>query len=136
MALGEMMGHKETDLTDEQKRVLFDKATEAPFTGKFLHSKDTGMYTCANCGHELFNSDSKFSAPPPNEGWPSFSDVAKAGSVKLVNDNRYGMERKEVICANCEGHLGHFFDDGPAEADGKHFCINSVCLDFKPTKNK
>lgn len=92
------------------------------------------MYTCANCGYELFSSTTKFTAPPPNEGWPSFADVAKSGAVKLLKDNNYGMKRTEVVCVSCGGHLGHLFDDGPAEAGGKHYCINSVCLDFKPKK--
>lgn len=122
------------DLTDEQKRVLFDKATERPFTGKFLHNSNLGTYVCANCGQELFNSDTKFSAPPPNEGWPSFSDVVKSGAVKLVEDNSLFMNRTEAVCAKCDAHLGHVFDDGPAETGGKHYCINSVCLDFKPEK--
>ncbi len=120
------------DLTDEQKSVLLGKGTEAPFSGEHLKSTKKGMYTCANCGKELFKSNSKFDAPPPNEGWPGFSEIAKSGAVKLVDDNRYFMHRTEVVCANCDAHLGHFFDDGPAEAGGKHYCVNSVCLGFKP----
>lgn len=119
-------------LTDEQKAVLVDKGTEAPYSGKFLKHEGKGMYACANCGNELFSSDTKFSALPPNEGWPSFSDVAKNDAVELLDDDRYGMQRKEVICSNCGGHLGHLFDDGPSEAGGKHYCVNSVCLTFKP----
>lgn len=122
------------DLTDEQKKVLFDKATEAPFSGKLLHNKDSGLYSCANCGATLFSSDTKFTAPPPNEGWPSFSDVAKNEAVKLLDDDRYGMHRTEVTCANCGAHLGHLFDDGPPEAGGKHYCINSAALDFRNAK--
>jgi peptide-methionine (R)-S-oxide reductase len=123
------------NLTDDQKEVLFNKGTEAPYSGKYLKHSEKGTYTCANCGQELFSSDTKFDAPPPNEGWPSFSDLVKNDAVKLVDDNRYFMHRQEVVCANCDAHLGHFFNDGPAEAGGKHYCINSVCLDFKP-KNK
>jgi len=122
------------NLTDEQKRVLFDKGTEAPYSGKFLHNTKKGTYTCANCGNELFSSDTKFTAPPPNEGWPSFSDLVKNDAVELVDDNSWGMHRTEVNCANCGAHLGHLFDDGPAEAGGKHYCVNSVCLNFKPEK--
>lgn len=122
------------NLTEEQKEVLFNKGTEAPYSGKFLHNKASGMYTCANCGRELFSSDTKFTAPPPNEGWPSFSDIAKNDAVKLIDDDRHGMHRTEVVCANCGAHLGHLFNDGPAEAGGKHYCINSVCLNFKPKK--
>ncbi len=120
------------NLTDEQKAVLLEKATEQPFTGKFLHNKDSGMYTCANCGQELFSSDTKFDS---GSGWPSFSDVTKSGAVKLIDDNSHGMHRTEAVCANCGAHLGHLFDDGPEEAGGKRYCINSVCLDFKPQKN-
>jgi len=119
------------NLTDEQKSVLLEKATERPFTGEFLHNKGSGMYTCANCGHELFSSDTKFDS---GSGWPSFYDVAKSGAVKLEDDSSHGMHRTEAVCANCGAHLGHVFDDGPAENGGKRYCINSVCLDFKPQK--
>lgn len=119
----------EPKLTDEQKKVLFERATEAPFTGKYLHNKDTGMYTCVNCGAELFHSDTKFDS---GSGWPSFYDVAKSGAVKLVDDNSHGMHRVEATCANCGVHLGHVFDDAPDQPTGKRFCINSLSLDFKP----
>lgn len=122
------------DLTNEQKHVLFDKGTEAPYSGKYLNHNAKGIYTCANCGQELFNSDTKFTAPYPNEGWPSFSDLASNDAVKLLNDSRHFMHRTEVTCANCGAHLGHLFDDGPKEAGGKHYCVNSVCLNFKPQK--
>lgn len=120
------------DLTDQQKDILFHKGTEAPFTGQFLHNKDNGMYTCANCGAELFSSNTKFDS---GSGWPSFYDVAKSGAVKLVPDNSLGMARTEVVCANCGGHLGHVFDDGP-NPTGQRFCINGCVLDFKPNKQK
>ena len=116
-------------LTDEQKAVLFNKATEAPFTGTFLHNKDQGAYVCANCGHELFNSDTKFDS---GSGWPSFYDVASTGAVKLVDDSSHGMERTEVVCGNCGGHLGHLFPDAFDQPTGQRYCINSVSLDFKP----
>lgn len=119
------------DLDEQQKDVLFNKATEAPFTGKFLHNKDEGAYTCINCGSELFSSDTKFDS---GSGWPSFYDVAKTGAVKLVNDTSHGMQRTEVVCAHCGVHLGHVFEDGPADKTGKRYCINSVCLDFKHKK--
>jgi peptide-methionine (R)-S-oxide reductase len=122
------------DLDDDQKRVLFAKGTEMPFTGKFLHSNESGMYTCVNCGAELFHSNSKYDSTVPGlEGWPSFADVAKTGAVKLVNDDSYGMSRLEVVCTNCGVHLGHVFDDR-SSSTGQHYCINSVCLGFKPAK--
>jgi peptide-methionine (R)-S-oxide reductase len=121
--------HRNPHLTEEQKQILFEKGTEAPFTGKFLHNKKQGMYTCANCGAQLFSSEQKFDS---GSGWPSFYDVIKSGAVKLEEDNSLGMHRTEVVCANCGGHLGHVFDDAPDMPTGKRYCINSVCLDFKP----
>lgn len=116
------------ELTSEQYKVLRNKATEAPFTGKFLHNKDTGMYICAACGNELFSSDTKFES---GSGWPSFYDVTKNGAVKLVSDSSHGMERTEVVCANCGSHLGHLFNDAYDQPTGQRYCINSVALDFK-----
>lgn len=118
-------------LTDEQKQILFDKGTEAPFSGKFVNHKDDGMYTCVNCGKPLFDSKTKFES---GSGWPSFYDVAKTGAVKLVNDDSQGMHRTEVICSNCGVHLGHVFDDAFDQPTGQRFCINSACLGFKPKK--
>lgn len=118
-------------LTPEQKRVLFKKGTEAPFTGKILHNKENGIYVCANCGSELFHSETKFDS---GSGWPSFYDVASTGAVKLVEDRSHGMRRVEVLCANCGGHLGHVFNDAPEQPTGMRFCINSCVLDFKPMK--
>lgn len=119
-------------LTDEQKGILFNKGTEAPFSGKYLHNKENGMYTCANCGAELFSSKTKFDS---GSGWPSFYDVAKTSAVKLTEDNSHGMRRVEVSCANCGGHLGHVFHDAPDQPTGVRFCINSASLDFlKQTK--
>lgn len=114
------------DLTDEQKAVLFDKATEAPFTGVWLRHHADGMYVCANCGSKLFASGTKFDS---NCGWPSF-DAAIPGSVVFTDDTSFGMKRTEVTCATCDGHLGHVFPDGPAETTGQRFCINSLSLDF------
>ena len=115
-------------LTPEQYKVLREKGTERPFTGKYVNSKEKGMFACAACGNELFSSDTKFDS---HTGWPSF-DQALPGAVKLERDTAYGMNRTEVLCANCGSHLGHVFDDGPAETTGKRYCINSVCLDLKP----
>lgn len=119
-------------LNDEQKKVLFDKATEAPFSGELLNNTGKGSYACANCGAELFKSEHKYDSTIPGlKGWPSFADAAGNGAVTLQPDNSYGMQRTEVQCATCGGHLGHLFDDDSAPT-GKHYCINSVCLDFKP----
>ena len=114
-------------LTKEQKAVLFDKATEAPFTGKLLHVTDEGDYVCANCGAVLFASDAKYDS---GCGWPSF-DEALPGAVTYTADSSHGMERTEITCSNCGGHLGHVFDDGPRETTGKRYCVNSLSLDFK-----
>ena len=124
------------NLTDEQKDVLFNKGTETPGSGKFLDHNENGMYTCANCGAMLFSSDSKYdSATPGLIGWPSFSEAAKNEALKLKSDVSLGMQRTEVTCANCGAHLGHVFNAGDSST-GKHFCINSACLDFSPQKSK
>lgn len=117
-------------LTPEQIAILKDKNTEAPFSGKLLHNTEAGDYTCAACGAKLFKSDAKFDS---KTGWPSF-DQAIPGAIKQIPDNSLGMERTEVICANCGGHLGHLFDDGPKDTTGKRYCINSLCLNFNPVK--
>ncbi len=123
-------------LTPQQYKVLRQKGTEAPFSGEHLKQTDSGMYTCVACGTELFKSDAKYESNQPGlTGWPSFADVAKTGSVKLLDDNNYGMHRTEVVCANCGSHLGHIFDDSSSPT-GQHYCINSVCLNFKPKDNK
>jgi peptide-methionine (R)-S-oxide reductase len=114
------------DLTPEAKKVLFEKGTEAPFSGKYLNSKEKGMYRCINCGTELFLSDTKFDS---GTGWPSF-DQAIEGKVVIKEDDSFGMKRQEVVCKNCGAHLGHVFDDGPTDTK-KRYCINSVCLDLE-----
>lgn len=115
-------------LTSEQYAVLREKATEAPFSGKFLHNKEQGMYVCGACGAELFSSNTKFDS---GSGWPSFYDVASSGAVKLVDDSSHGMQRTEAVCANCESHLGHVFNDAYDQPTGQRYCINSLALDFK-----
>ena len=112
-------------LTPEQYEVMRQKGTEAPGTGKYVHEKAEGMYKCAACGNPLFPSTAKFDS---GTGWPSF-DEALPGAVKMIEDNSYGMKRTEVVCANCESHLGHLFDDGPTKTK-KRFCMNSVCLNL------
>ena len=116
------------DLSEEQYQVMRHGATEPPFTGKYYKTKDRGMYVCAGCGSELFSSDAKFDS---GSGWPSFTDPANRENIVLVPDNSHGMIRVEVKCKKCDAHLGHLFDDGPADKGGKRFCINSACLDLK-----
>lgn len=113
-------------LTPEQYKVMREKGTEAPFTGKYVHEKASGTYNCAACGNPLFASDAKFDS---GTGWPSF-DEAIPGAVEFKKDTSGGMERTEVLCAKCGSHLGHLFDDGPTKT-GKRFCLNSVCLNLK-----
>ncbi len=119
--------------TPEQYHILREKGTEAPFTGKYLNHKQSGMYTCANCGAEIFSSDTKFNS---GSGWPSFNNPANTKAVKLAEDRSDGMRRIEVSCANCGSHLGHVFNDAPDQPTGMRFCINSACLDFEPKDKK
>ncbi len=114
-------------LTPEEYRVLRERGTEAPFSGKLLHEKGSGTYACKVCGSPLFASDAKFDS---GTGWPSF-DQALPGSVREVPDESHGMRRTEIVCATCGSHLGHMFNDGPTET-GKRYCLNSVCLDLAP----
>lgn len=114
-------------LSEEEYYILREKGTESPFTGKWLMNKDTGYYTCAACGNPLFKSDMKFDSEC---GWPSFDNEIRGGRVKTEIDYSHGMVRTEIMCANCGGHLGHLFDDGPT-ATGKRYCVNSVSIDFK-----
>ena len=114
------------NLTPEQYKVLREKGTEAPFTGKYVHEEADGMYTCAACGNPLFSSEAKFDS---GTGWPSF-DEALPGAVNYIPDDSHGMGRTEIVCARCNSHLGHVFNDGPTET-GKRYCLNSVCLDLE-----
>ena len=107
--------------------VLRNKATEPPFTGKYTYSKEDGIYRCGGCGAELFSSDTKYDS---GSGWPSFTEPANSKNVRLETDSSHGMVRTEVLCANCGGHLGHVFDDGPGP-EGKRYCINSCALDLE-----
>ena len=121
---------EENDLTNEQKSVLRGKATEPPFTGKYVHTNENGTYHCAGCNTALFSSGTKFDS---GSGWPSFDD-ALPGTVKLVSDKSHGMVRTEAVCAHCGGHLGHVFDDGPRDTTGLRYCINSLSLDFEKAR--
>lgn len=121
-------------LTPEQYRILREKGTEQPFSGKYLNHNENGMYTCAVCSAELFNSDTKYESDIPGlAGWPSFYDVARSDAVILSPDDSLGMQRTEVTCANCGSHLGHLFDDD-SSPNGQHFCINSAALGFDPKR--
>ena len=115
------------ELTPAQYDVLRRQGTERPFTGKYWNVKENGMYHCAGCGAELFSSDTKFES---GSGWPSFYEPAVAENVEVHRDTSHGMIRTEVRCANCGGHLGHVFDDGP-NPTGLRFCINSCSLDLQ-----
>ncbi|TSC89531.1 MAG: peptide-methionine (R)-S-oxide reductase [Parcubacteria group bacterium Gr01-1014_3] len=122
---------KDAELSPELKKVAREQGTEAPFTGKYVNEHAKGMYKCAICGNELFSSDTKFDS---GTGWPSFTEPANLKNIELREDNNGEMRRVEVVCKNCGAHLGHVFDDGPAEKGGKRYCINSVCLELEPKK--
>lgn len=125
------------ELSAELKHVAREGGTEAPFSGKYVDTKEKGMYTCAVCGTELFSSDTKFDS---GTGWPSFTEPANLEHIELKEDTSLGMTRTEVVCKTCGAHLGHVFEDGPVDPrlpagrQGKRYCINSVCLDLEKAK--
>ena len=119
-------------LSPEQYRVLREKGTEAPFSGKLLHADKEGVYLCVACGNPLFSSETKFDS---GTGWPSFSEVISSDKIMLKQDKSLGMKRTEILCRRCGSHLGHVFSDGP-KSTGKRFCINSEALNFVKKKNE
>ncbi len=119
-------------LTPQQFYILRKKGTDLPGTGKYTYHFDDGVYRCAACGAQLFKSDNKYES---HCGWPSFDDAIE-GAIIFQPDYSHNMIRTEIICANCGGHLGHIFDDGPQETTGKRYCVNSTSIEFEPKKEK
>lgn len=115
-------------LSDAQYKVLRQKATDVPFTGEFTHPGRRGVFRCAGCGAELFDSDAQFDS---GSGWPSFTVPVSSDAVEAAVDRSYGMVRTEITCSRCGGHLGHVFPDGPGPT-GERYCINSTALALEP----
>ncbi|HMA19031.1 MAG TPA: peptide-methionine (R)-S-oxide reductase MsrB [Thermoanaerobaculia bacterium] len=112
------------ELTPEEYRVLREKGTERPFSGEYEKTKESGTYVCAACGNPLFSSETKYES---GSGWPSFYQPLSEEAVATETDRSHFMERTEVLCRRCGGHLGHVFDDGP-KPTGQRYCMNSVSL--------
>lgn len=119
-------------LSDDQYRILREKGTEYPHTGKYNLHFEKGSYSCAGCGYELFKDDQKFES---HCGWPSFgNEIGNGERIKKIRDTSHGMIRTEIVCARCGGHLGHIFDDGPTTT-GLRYCVNSLSLNFTPANS-
>jgi peptide-methionine (R)-S-oxide reductase len=116
-------------LSPEQYEVVRNKGTEAPFTSELNDVKDAGDFVCVACGQPLFSSENKFDS---GTGWPSFDRPMDDEAVETEADNSLLMRRTEVLCSRCDAHLGHVFDDGPADTTGQRYCINGCALEFKP----
>ena len=119
------------ELTPEQYHVAREKGTERAFTGAYWNNHKDGIYRCVGCGAQLFSSDTKFDS---GTGWPSFTQPLDDSNVEMEEDRTLGMRRIEVHCKKCGTHLGHVFPDGPREAGGQRFCINSCSLNFEEKK--
>ncbi|QDH16436.1 peptide-methionine (R)-S-oxide reductase MsrB [Swingsia samuiensis] len=124
-----MSGGCGAHLTPEQKQILLEHGTERPGSSPLNDEKRAGIYACAACGRDLFSSETKYES---GSGWPSFFDILDH-SVETTEDSRFGMVRTEVHCAQCHGHLGHVFPDGPPPT-GLRYCMNGLALNFKPAK--
>jgi len=117
-------------LSPQQYYILREKGTERAFSGEFVMTKEKGTYKCAGCGEPLFTDEMKFES---HCGWPSFDREVEGGKIVQTVDNSHGMQRIEITCAKCGGHLGHIFDDGPTKT-GQRYCVNSLSLTFEPKK--
>lgn len=125
------------NLTEAQRQILEEKGTEPPFSGEYVHHTEQGMYSCVVCGQPLFSSDAKFESTSPGlRGWPAFSAAIEDGNIRLQPDNTLGMDRTEILCGNCGAHLGHLFEDVPDDEHPKHYCVNSLALDFTKEETK